>query len=211
MIPILMLTHNRLHLTKQAIASVLRNTFEPFSLTVFDNASEDGTQDWLESELAEDANVELYFSRENIGIHGGMDWFHARHYGAAFFAKLDNDTVVPEGWLGTLADTLEDQDVDLVGSLHHTFVRSALAAMERTEAVGFELFISPGGSGVVYRSRFVQGYSISSVATKLMDGWTNHCHRMAQLGCKAGFCGSVRIELLDMTDHFTRRRRWRSN
>ena len=42
-----MITHNRLELTKQAIVSYLETVTGPWSLAVVDNGSSDGTREWL--------------------------------------------------------------------------------------------------------------------------------------------------------------------
>lgn len=201
MIPILMLTHDRLEMTKQAVTSVLKNTERKFRLCILDNASEDGTQDWLRS--FSDENVDIHFSIVNLGVHGGADWFHKKFPDAQYYAKVDNDTLVPSGWLNALMDTLIENKADLVGSLHYTFSQGALDAMNLAEQKGFAPFASPGGSGILYSRKFVEDCKIADHAEEKIDGWTRFC--VARDRFVRGFSGRVRIELLDMVDHFQRR------
>lgn len=201
MIPILMLAHNRLEMTKQAVASVLKNTERKFHLCILDNGSEDGTEEWLRS--FSDDNVDAHFSTVNLGVHGGADWFHKQFPDAQYYAKVDNDTLVPSGWLNALMETLIENEADLVGSLHYTFSQGALDAMNLAEQKGFAPFPSPGGSGVLYTRKFVEDCKVADHAEELVDGWTRFC--VARDGFVKGFSGRVRIELLDMVDHFQRR------
>lgn len=43
------ITYNRLELTKRAISSYLESVTVPFSVTIVDNGSSDGTQEWLKN------------------------------------------------------------------------------------------------------------------------------------------------------------------
>lgn len=49
LVSILILTKNRLDLTKRCIESVLKHTPEPFEFVFVDNDSDDGTPDYLRS------------------------------------------------------------------------------------------------------------------------------------------------------------------
>ena len=203
MIPILMMTHNRLEFTKQAIKALMEHTHEKYMLMLFDNGSEDDTPKWLMRLAGQ--NVAIYCSPVNVGINGAMDFFH-QHFGRTeFYAKVDNDTIVPDGWLEDLMACLEGEKADLVGSIHHTFSKGAFEAMVLAKENGYAPFASPGGSGILYRKKFVNGYWLSNLKADAMSGWTHHCWRMKQIGKKAGFCGGVELELLDMVGHFKRK------
>ena len=49
-IHLVFITYNRLHYTKLALASVLADPGEEFSLTIWDNASTDGTVEYLKND-----------------------------------------------------------------------------------------------------------------------------------------------------------------
>jgi len=212
MIPILMLTHNRLAFTKRAIRSVLRHTNGSFTLLVFDNDSTDGTRDYLTEDVGKTIkksrsdHIRVFFAEENVGVHGGMDFLHAEYPDVEYYAKIDNDTIVPADWLPNLLATLNEYDAELVGSIHYTFSQKALYAMNLAEQKGFAEFGSPGGSGILYRRTYLRAGKVADYAHEMKDGWTNYCHAMRQKGARAGFAGSVFIELLDMKGHFTRKK-----
>lgn len=209
MIPILMLTKDRLNLTRKALTMLLRHTPGEFRAVVFDNASDDGTQEWLTDQILQDrtGNLMVHFSPVNVGIQGGMDWFHDQFPDVEFYAKVDNDTVVPHNWLNLMFPIMENVGADLVGCKHYTCSQGALDAMQKAEKDGFAPFPSPGGSGIIYRRRYVEGRRISNpeYSHSMMDGWTNYCHEMWRQGARSGFCGNVFVTLLDMEDHFKRK------
>lgn len=108
---IMMVTYNRLELTKMALGHVLENTKYPFNLCIVDNGSTDGTVDWLEVDFLSRVafgvgsleNVYIKKNKTNRGIAIG------RNQGLAmaneytqddWLATIDNDVWMPEGWLG---------------------------------------------------------------------------------------------------------------
>ena len=106
---LMMVTYNRLELTKKTIGCIFRNTLYPFNLCVIDNGSDDGTVEWLEKELLEMTmfesnncnNVYIKKNSKNRGIAIG------RNQGLALADKIndnwlvtiDNDVWLPRGWL----------------------------------------------------------------------------------------------------------------
>lgn len=101
---IMMVTYNRLDLTIETLKSLFDNTNYPFKMIIVDNASTDGTSDYL-FEYFKDVKNEYYkgstilINPKNYGIAiarnqalilaGDSDWY----------ATLDNDVKVPYNWL----------------------------------------------------------------------------------------------------------------
>jgi len=102
-------THNRLKYTKLALASVLADPMEEFSLTVWDNASTDGTVEYLKREVSDRRAVDIIFSKENVGQTAAVNkiWGKSK---ADLLGKLDNDCLVTPGWTRTLAQAHIDID-----------------------------------------------------------------------------------------------------
>lgn len=69
--PVLTLTHNCLELTKRCVASVLAQDIE-VKLIVIDNASTDGTQEWLEQNWRE-MNFDYGQMESNRGVSAGWN------------------------------------------------------------------------------------------------------------------------------------------
>jgi len=91
-----MITYNRLELTKQAVASYLETVTGPATLFVVDNASTDGTQEWLDENLS---SWNRLFLGENKypGYACNRGWEHAPS-DTALYHRADNDFVFLPGW-----------------------------------------------------------------------------------------------------------------
>ncbi|MBW8016063.1 MAG: glycosyltransferase [Planctomycetes bacterium] len=106
-IHLLFITYNRLDYTKLALASVLGDPTEEFSLTIWDNASTDGTAEYLKNELNDPRIVDVVLSKENVGqVHAVNEvWGNSK---ADLIGKLDNDCLVTPGWTRKIAQAHRD-------------------------------------------------------------------------------------------------------
>ncbi len=106
-IDLIFISFNRLEYTKLALASVLADPTEQFSLTIWDNASTDGTRDYLRNEVRDPRIKDVVLSRENVGQIAALNevWGSSK---ADLVGKLDNDCIVTPGWTRTLGQAHED-------------------------------------------------------------------------------------------------------
>jgi len=97
-----MVTHNRLEYTKQTLDNYLSTTTVPQFLIVVDNASTDGTQDWLRMQSDKGKinyillNNKNYYpgAATNFGWAKGLEIFPE----ATHLMRLDNDMAFAHGW-----------------------------------------------------------------------------------------------------------------
>jgi glycosyltransferase involved in cell wall biosynthesis len=115
MIDIIFPTHNRLEFTKESLAALIANTDWKHvrRMVIYDDASVDGTREWL-------ATAEIPKVKVIHGEFGGpvavMNHYLISGEAADVFAKIDNDTVVPPGWLTECLTVMrENPEVDLLG------------------------------------------------------------------------------------------------
>lgn len=114
-VSIVIITYNNLGVTKLCLDSVLRNTDYPhIEVIVVDNASADGTPEWLRELEAQHPEVRIILNDENHGFPRANNQGLAVATGS-HLVLLNNDTVVPPGWLTRLVAHLGDPDVGLVG------------------------------------------------------------------------------------------------
>jgi glycosyltransferase involved in cell wall biosynthesis len=101
------ITYNRLEYTKKALSSILKDSTEEFSLTIWDNASTDGTQEYLKNEINDSRVENIVLSKENVGQTVAVNniWSNSK---ADLLGKLDNDCIVTPGWTRTFAQAHED-------------------------------------------------------------------------------------------------------
>lgn len=112
---IIIVTYNNLALNKLCLESVFRNTaYTHFEIIVVDNASTDETQDYLRRAAAERENLHIILNNENRGFASANNQGIRRSTGR-YIVLLNNDTVVPTGWLSRLIHHLQDSTVGLVG------------------------------------------------------------------------------------------------
>lgn len=108
---IVILTHNQLPYTRECVDSIIRLTDEPYELIFVDNASTDGTADYLRSL----PGTAIITNPENRGFPAGVNQGIAAARGDQILL-LNNDTVVTTGWLRRLLQTLHrDPKIGLVG------------------------------------------------------------------------------------------------
>lgn len=110
---IIMLTYNALKYTKKAIEAVNQHS-KDYELIVIDNASTDGTQEYLESMRDRGSIHTLVLNKENAGVAGGRNQGIALSSGD-IITFLDNDTEVGPGWQDTVLNEFDVEDVGIVG------------------------------------------------------------------------------------------------
>ena len=105
-IDLLFVCHQRLAYTKLALPSLLADPTEEFSLTIWDNASTDGTQEYLAS-VEDPRIVRRVFARENVHVFGAAKEFCGKCT-ADVVGFVANDFLFPRGWIRTIAQAHAD-------------------------------------------------------------------------------------------------------
>ena len=100
---IIIVTYNRLEYTRLCVDSIVAHTPEPYQLIVVDNASSDGTVDYLRERFGDDAVIandsnEGFVKAANRGMASAK---------GRYVLLLNNDTVVTPGWLAALQAAAE--------------------------------------------------------------------------------------------------------
>ena len=118
------ITHNRLELTKQVIESYLETVTIPHTLWVVDNASTDGTREWLLDNY--DYGLSLLKENRYPGYSANLG-FSLAPSDATLLHRADNDFAFREGWseqvvrafknpkLGQLGLRTDDEETDSSG------------------------------------------------------------------------------------------------
>ena len=112
---VIVLTHDNLAFTRLCLASIFENTEYPnYELVLVDNASTDGTVEELRRLASSVPNIRLIENATNAGFGGGNNQGMAAATGETF-VLLNNDTIVPRGWLTRLTRHLDDPRIGLAG------------------------------------------------------------------------------------------------
>ena len=185
-IDLLFVTYNRLHYTKLALSSVLADPQEEFSLTIWDNASSDGTVEYLKNEVNDPRIKDIVLSRQNVGQTAALNtiWNQSN---ADLLGKLDNDCIVSPGWTRTLARAHQDIDQLGVVACWHFFPQDFDYDKAQHKICSFGLHRilrhpwTCGTGLLVKRSTFMHFGPFKRKATT--DYWLN----LARAGCVNGF------------------------
>ena len=119
---LVLLSWNHLECTRPCVESILANTTVPARLSIVDQASDTETRSYLESLRSTPAvRVEVLFNRVNVGYPKGMN--QGLHRATApFVCFLNNDILVPPGWLEELIAVAEsDSTIGTVCPASNTF------------------------------------------------------------------------------------------
>jgi glycosyltransferase involved in cell wall biosynthesis len=121
MIDILFVTHNRRHYTQASLAALIENTDWSLvnTLHVFDDKSSDGTYELLDRVL-DSADIgeaqAVLLQRAFGGPVAAMNHMLDRT-DAEIFAKVDNDLILPPGWLPTMLTVMDNNPaLDALGT-----------------------------------------------------------------------------------------------
>lgn len=90
-------TFNQLEFLKECIESIFQYTHEPFELIIIDNASEDGTAEFLKSAH----RLRFRINQHNLGFAGAVNQGLMMAKGTTLLI-LNNDAVVTSNWLSNL-------------------------------------------------------------------------------------------------------------
>jgi len=162
-IAVVVVTYNRLHLLRRCVDDVLLRTSEKTrEIVVWDNASEDGTREYLAT--VNDPRLRIVHHSENIGTNA-----YARAFALAtqdYLVELDDDVIeAPHGWdeqmldafvriprMGYLSANLVDDPNDSA-SQYMKYLREERDAYTRLAINGIRILEGPAGGGCTMTSR----------------------------------------------------------
>jgi len=105
-------SYNRLELTKQVISSYLETVTLPFSLIVVDNGSDEETRDWLLNDY--DYGLSLLNENKFPGYACNRGWERAPG-DAVLLHRADNDFAFREGWCEQVIAAFKNPNLGQLG------------------------------------------------------------------------------------------------
>jgi GT2 family glycosyltransferase/glycosyltransferase involved in cell wall biosynthesis len=118
---IVIVTYNNLELNRLCMESIYARTEWPnFEVIVVDNNSTDGSQEYLSEAENNFANLRVILNETNLGFAAANN-IGLREADGNYLVLLNNDTIVPRGWLSTLIRHLQaDPSIGLIGPVTNT-------------------------------------------------------------------------------------------
>jgi GT2 family glycosyltransferase len=162
-ISIVVLTHNRLALLRRCVEDVLLRTSEKTrEIIIWDNASDDGTREFLDALV--DPRITVVQHPENIGTNAYARAFELTSQ--EYLVELDDDVIeAPPRWdqqmleaflripdIGYLAASLVDDPNDSAAR-YVRYLREERRAYVRRQVGGFTILEGPTGGGCTMTSR----------------------------------------------------------
>src|SRR5262249_43630181 len=158
-------------LTRLCLESLFRNTDYPnYEVIAVDNDSTDDTQSYLVKLSERYENLKIILNETNLGFAKANNQ-GIRLSSGDYIVLLNNDTIVPRGWLSRLLKHLVDPKVGIVGPV--------------TNFVGNEAKLQVGYRTWAEMEEFAQDQT-----------WDNH-GRIADIHMLAMFCVAMRREVFE--------------
>ena len=110
--------HNRLNATRECLEALRCQTYKRFEIVLIDDGSTDGTADHVKNKYPEvtvlggDGNL-WWTGATNLGVRHALEYCRDDDY----ILTLNNDTVLPSGYLETMMSLAKSAPRTLIGSI----------------------------------------------------------------------------------------------
>ncbi|MBI5677227.1 MAG: glycosyltransferase, partial [Planctomycetes bacterium] len=162
-VSIIILTWNALEYTQKCVHSIQNHTNYPYEIVFVDNASTDGTVEYLRRLVKEHSNYKLIENQVNKGFAAGNNQGVSAASGE-YVMLLNNDVLVSDGWLESLVESLEiDKNIGMVGPITNSISgRQQVIEIPYTDEQGFYKFAQ--GIRRTYKGRLTPRYRVAGFA-----------------------------------------------
>ncbi|HHT9135737.1 MAG TPA: glycosyltransferase [Candidatus Wunengus sp. YC60] len=162
-VSIIILTWNALDCTQKCVHSIQNHTRYPHEIIFIDNASNDGTVEYLRNLVRECPNYKLIENQENKGFAAGNNQGVAAASGE-YVMLLNNDVLVSDNWLNGLVESLEiDKNIGMVGPITNSISgRQQVVSIPYGDEKGFHEFAQ--GIRRTYKGRLTPRNRIAGFA-----------------------------------------------
>ena len=195
---VVLLSLDRLHLTRRCVESIYAHADYPFELFIHDDGSQPETVDYLRSLRAAHGNVELFESPVRLGCAVARNRAFER-IATEYVFSLDNDIVCHPGWLREAMTCAVRHDAAFVSPLRlepDGRVWSFAPELVRT-ASRLASWRSPAGFTTCRWRRCRAGSRHADVATNFVCGGAGLFSRAAFRDC-GGFTEDYHVGFEDM-------------
>jgi len=140
-VSIVVLTWNALKFTRECVESIEAHTTYSYEIVFVDNASTDGSIEYLQDLVEQNDHYKLISNSENKGFAAGNNQGIKAATGK-YVLLLNNDVLVSDRWLSKLVQALEiDENIGMVGPItNHISGRQMLTEVPYSDEPGFQQF-----------------------------------------------------------------------
>ena len=139
-VSVIVLTYNNLALTQDCINSVEAHSDDvDLEIVIVDNASSDGSPEYLSSWAASRSNVKLILNSDNRGFAAGNNQGLAAASGD-YLVILNNDTIVTRGWARRMVNHLRNTpEIGILGPITNNIGNEARVETRYTDLIDMPL------------------------------------------------------------------------
>ena len=204
-VAIVVFTFNRLKYTEQALNRLMNSTQYPFDLYIIDNNSTDGTIEWLEEFKFAYANriESICYNKKNMGLPGPTNQFW-QSVSTDLIGKVDNDTLVPNGWLERLVEAHNKiSNLAVVGGYHFRPEdfddKAAQAKIYKENGISILTDSHIGGCCYLMKKTVQENFGLMDVHPTLKThGWTQYQWKLVKAGFIIGYLyPPVQLDYMD--------------
>jgi GT2 family glycosyltransferase len=113
LVSVIIVNFNGKRFLQDCLSSLLKQTYTPFEVILVDNASHDGSVEFIQEHFPQ---VRVFVQKENLGFAGGTNAGIREAHGE-FILTLNNDTIVPPDFIGELIKPMiQDPSVGMCAS-----------------------------------------------------------------------------------------------
>jgi len=106
LVSIIILNYNGIQHIEQCLKSVLNSNYENFEVIFVDNASTDGSYEYVVNTFGNYPRLKIIRNSSNLGFSGGNN-IGIKYARGEYIVLLNNDTVVESDWLKNIIPVLE--------------------------------------------------------------------------------------------------------
>jgi len=185
--------YNGENYVREAITSVLEQTFKDFELIISDNASTDGTGEICRDAAARDPRVRYYRAE----VNRGLVWNHNRAFDLAegrYVAWICHDDLMGREYIGRCVEALEKDAGAVLAFAGYTYIDNKGSVIQRADMV------NPGSSerpsdrflGALYEERCHANAGVMRTEilkqTRLLQGFAESDRALiVEMGLRGGF------------------------
>ena len=205
---VLFLTFNRLYYTEITLPALLESSENAsYKIRIVDNGSTDGTVEYLKK-LSHPQIERVIYNRKNEGLVKPTKNFW-KESKAEFIGKIDNDILVPKGWIEKLVDAHKKiPDLGVAGLCHFRKEDfNKVSVSQKVEEInGVYIRRQPwiGGNYIMKRSTVLQHreyrQSRKLFQNRILYGFNKFQKKLSEKGYIHGYIANAQKELL-LWDH----------
>lgn len=185
---ILMITYNRPQYTELTLKRLLDTCDESMRVWVWHNGTDKATLNIINSLHRHPRFYKFYHSRENKKLNIPTNWLWTNS-DADYFAKVDDDCIVPFGWANTLRQAHQDISKLAIVACWHFMEEDVVPELAKKKIQSFTDGHSimrncwVGGSGYLMKRQCFDRFG----TLKSNQTFTGYCIKIAKLGYIIGW------------------------